>query len=86
MMEEPAFAKDMLQPLKMQGIVDIKDNSLIVRFKFTSKPTNPSLIQRTAIRRMFDMLPGLGIEFAKPPYAQFGFGALEPAARAQAAQ
>jgi moderate conductance mechanosensitive channel len=86
MINEPAFAKDLLAPLKMQGIVDIKDASLIVRFKFTALPTNPSLIQRTAIRRMFDALPKLGIEFAKPPYATFGFGALEPAARAQAAQ
>jgi small-conductance mechanosensitive channel len=86
MMNEPAFAKDLLQPLKMQGIVDIKDASLIVRFKFTARPTNPSLIQRTAIRRMFEALPQLGIAFAKPPYASIGFGAFDTAARAQAAQ
>jgi len=84
MMNEPQFQKEMLAPLKMQGIVDIKDASLIVRFKFTAKPANPSLIQRTAIRRMFDALPKLGIEFAKPPYANIGFGALDPAARAAA--
>ncbi len=86
MMNEPAFSKELLQPLKMQGIVDIKDASLIVRFKFTARPTNPSLIQRTAIRRMFESLPKLGIAFAKPPYASFGFGAFDAAARAQAAQ
>jgi small-conductance mechanosensitive channel len=74
MMAEPQFQKELLAPLKMQGIVDIKDASLIIRFKF----------QRTAIRRMFDALPRLGIEFAKPPYATFGFGALDPAARAAA--
>jgi small-conductance mechanosensitive channel len=84
MMAEPQFQKELLAPLKMQGIVDIKDASLIIRFKFTAKPNNPSLIQRTAIRRMFDALPRLGIEFAKPPYATFGFGALDPAARAAA--
>jgi small-conductance mechanosensitive channel len=84
MMNEPQFQKELLAPLKMQGIVDIKDASLIVRFKFTAKPNNPSLIQRTAIRRMFEALPRLGIEFAKPPYATFGFGALDPAARAAA--
>lgn len=84
MMSEPQFQKELLQPLKMQGIVDIKDASLIVRFKFTAKPKNPSLIQRTAIRRMFDALPKLGIEFARPPYAALGFGALDPAARAAA--
>jgi small-conductance mechanosensitive channel len=84
MMTEPQFQKELLAPLKMQGIVDIKDASLIVRFKFTARPNNPSLIQRTAIRRMFDTLPKLGIEFAKPPYATFGFGALDPGARAAA--
>jgi small-conductance mechanosensitive channel len=86
MMAEPQFQKELIQPLKMQGIVDIKDASLIVRFKFTARPKNPSMIQRISIRRMFDSLPKLGIEFAKPPYAAFGggFGGIEPAARAAA--
>ena len=84
MMNEPQFQKELLQPPKMQGIVDIKDGSLIVRFKFTAKPNNPSIIQRTVVRRMFDQLPKLGIEFAKPPYATFPFGGLDPAARAAA--
>lgn len=90
MMEDPAFAKDLLQPLKMQGIVDIKDASLIVRFKFTAKPTNPSMIQRIAIRRMYETLPGVGVEFARPSYAMLpAFGGVETAPRpavAQAAQ
>lgn len=84
MMNEPQFQKELIEAPKMQGIVDIKDASLIVRFKFTARPKNPSLIQRTVIRRMFDQLPPLGIEFAKPPYAAFGFGALDPAQRAAA--
>ena len=42
------------------------------------------MIQRTVIRRMFDQLPKLGIEFAKPPYSAFGFGGMDPAARAAA--
>ena len=84
MMNEAQFQKELIQPPKMQGIVDIKDASLIVRFKFTARPNNPSIIQRTVIRRMFDQLPKLGIEFAKPPYASFGFGGLDPATRAAA--
>ena len=67
MMTEAAFEKELLQPLKMQGIVDIKDASLIIRFKFTAKPKNPSLIQRTAIRRMYEAFPSKGIQFALPP-------------------
>jgi moderate conductance mechanosensitive channel len=69
MMEDPTFAKILMQPLKMQGVVDIKDTALIVRFKFTARPKNPSLLQRTAIRRMYEAFPGVGIKFAVPPYA-----------------
>jgi small-conductance mechanosensitive channel len=84
MMAEPQWQKELLQPLKMQGLVDIKDASLIVRFKFTAKPKNPSMVQRMAIRRMYESLPRLGIEFARPPYAAFPFGGIGPAARAAA--
>ncbi len=92
MMAEPAFARELLQPLKMQGIVDIKDGALVVRFKFTAKPQNPSLVQRAAIRRMYEAFPDKGIEFAKPAYAAMfaGLGGASPeppaAARAAAAQ
>jgi small-conductance mechanosensitive channel len=68
MMEEPTFKPILLQPLKMQGVVDIKDNSLIVRFKFMARPKNPSLVQRMAIRRMYEAFPALGIQFATPTY------------------
>ena len=64
MMEEPTFKPILMQPLKMQGVVDIKDNSLIVRFKFMAKPKNPSMVQRMAIRRMYEQFPKLGIQFA----------------------
>ena len=80
MMTEAQFQKELLQPLKMQGLVDIKDASLIIRFKFTAKPKNPSMIQRMAIRRMYESLPKLGIDFAKAPYAS-AFGITDPATR-----
>jgi small-conductance mechanosensitive channel len=91
MMAEPAFARELLQPLKMQGIVDIKDAALVVRFKFTAKPQNPTLVQRAAIRRMYEAFPAKGIEFAKPAYAAMfaglgGAASEPPAARAAAAQ
>jgi small-conductance mechanosensitive channel len=86
MMEDPAYAKELLQPLKMQGIVDIKDGALIVRFKFTARPQNPSLVQRAGIRRMYEAFPDKGIEFAKP-YAMFGGpGPAVPGTRAAAAE
>ncbi len=66
MMAEPQFKPIIMQPLKMQGVVDIKDSQVIVRFKVMTRPKNPSLVQRTAIRRLYDTLPGLGIRFAVP--------------------
>lgn len=68
MMTEPQFKPVLLQPLKMQGVVDIKDSALILRFKFTARPKNPSLIQRMAIRRMYEAFPALGIRFATPVF------------------
>ncbi len=84
MMEEPAFKPILMQPLKMQGVVDIKDSSLIVRFKFMARPKNPSAIQRMGVRRMYEQLPKVGIQFATPtmPFAVPG---MTPAATATAA-
>jgi len=84
MMEEPQFKPILMQPLKMQGVVDIKDSQLIVRFKFMTKPKNPTMIQRMAIRRMYDTLPALGIQFARPVY-QFPIPATPDAPPAAAA-
>jgi hypothetical protein len=65
MMEMPAIKADILTPFKMQGVADIADNALLVRFKFTAKPGNPAAIQREAVKRMFSVFPAMGIEFAK---------------------
>ena len=48
----------------MQGVADITDNALVVRFKFTVKPSKPSFIQREAVKRMVRAFPEQGIEFA----------------------
>jgi len=65
MMELPEIKSEILAPFKMQGVSDITDNALLMRFKFTAKPGNPAAIQREAIKRMFRTFPELGIEFAK---------------------
>jgi small-conductance mechanosensitive channel len=65
MMEMPEFKSEILEPFKMQGVADIDDNALLIRFKFTAKPGNPAAIQREAVNRMFRAFPELGIEFAK---------------------
>ena len=65
MMEEPQFKSVLLQPLKMQGVVDIKDSTVILRFKYMARPNNPGVVQRVAVRRMYDKFPALGIHFAQ---------------------
>lgn len=63
--EMPAFKADLLAPFKMQGVADVAENALLVRFKFTARPGNPAAIQREAVKRMFNTFPAMGIEFAK---------------------
>ncbi|MCA0304293.1 MAG: mechanosensitive ion channel family protein [Proteobacteria bacterium] len=63
--ELPQFKDEILAPFKMQGVADIVENALLIRFKFTARPGNPAAIQREAVKRMFSTLPGMGIEFAK---------------------
>ena len=63
--ELPQFKEEILAPFKMQGVADIVENALLIRFKFTARPGNPAGIQREAVKRMFSALPPLGIEFAK---------------------
>ena len=65
MMEEAQFKSVLLQPLKMQGVVDIKDSTVILRFKYMARPNNPGVVQRVAVRRMYDQFPALGIQFAQ---------------------
>lgn len=65
MLEIPEIKAEVLAPFKMQGVADIVENALLIRFKFTARPGNPAMIQREAIKRMFKVFPELGIEFAK---------------------
>jgi len=64
LMEDPDLKDDFLLPLKLQGIADIEDNALVARFKFTVRPGRPSYIQRLAVKRMLQIFPEKGIEFA----------------------
>jgi small-conductance mechanosensitive channel len=65
MLEVPEIKSEILAPFKMQGVADIIDNALLVRFKFTARPGNPAMIQREAVKRMFNTFSALGLEFAK---------------------
>ena len=57
MMEIPAIKDEILAPFKMQGVADITDNALLMRFKFTARPGNPAAIQREAHEAHVQHLP-----------------------------
>jgi small-conductance mechanosensitive channel len=63
MMEDPALKGEILEPLKMMGVVDIADSALVVRFKFTARPGNPTIIQRNALKHMVRAFREAGIVF-----------------------
>ncbi|MBS7543572.1 mechanosensitive ion channel family protein [Ancylobacter oerskovii] len=80
--EDPEYKEDFLMPLKMQGVADIADSALVVRFKFTVKPTRPTVIQREAVKRMIRILPQQGIEFANNTVSVQSLGGDQSAAAA----
>jgi moderate conductance mechanosensitive channel len=64
-MEVPELKQALLEPLKMDGIADVADNALVIRFKFVTRPSSPGTVQNEAVSRMLTKLPELGIAFAK---------------------
>jgi moderate conductance mechanosensitive channel len=65
MMEEADLAAKIIQPLKLQGIADVADQSLVVRFKITAKPADAVFVQRQALRRLYEAFAAKGIAFAQ---------------------
>lgn len=64
MMKDPELGKELLMPLKLQGVAEITDTALVVRLKFTVKPAKPSWVQREALKRVYRVFGEKNIEFA----------------------
>jgi len=64
LLADPEFAPEFLEPLKMQGVADIQEAALVVRFKFTVRPGKPTEIQREALKRIVNVFGERGISFA----------------------
>ncbi len=64
MMEDPELGKELLQPVKLQGVQEIQDNALVVRIKFTARPNKPTWVQREALKRIIFAFRENGIKFA----------------------
>jgi small-conductance mechanosensitive channel len=62
--DSPEVAAEVILPLKMQGIAEVADNAIVMRFKFTARPVKPSWIQREYLKRMYRVFAEKGITFA----------------------
>jgi moderate conductance mechanosensitive channel len=66
LLDDPEIGAEFMQPLKMQGIVDVLQSDLVVRCKFTATPSRPTYLQRQALRRLIDAFAAGEIRFAAP--------------------
>src|ERR1700691_5719043 len=64
MQDDPEMAAEIMQPLKLQGIAEVVDNALVLRFKFTTRPVKPSWVQREYLKRMYKAFAEQRIQFA----------------------
>ncbi|MBV8889194.1 MAG: mechanosensitive ion channel [Alphaproteobacteria bacterium] len=64
MQANPEIAAEVILPLKMQGIAEVADGAIVVRFKFTARPVKPSWVQREYLKRMYLLFRDKGIVFA----------------------
>ena len=58
------MAAEIILPLKLQGVAEVADNALVLRFKFTARPVKPSWVQREYLKRMVQVFAEKGIKFA----------------------
>src|SRR6516165_5882868 len=66
LLDDPEIVAEFMQPLKMQGVVDVLQSDLVVRCRFTATPTRPTYLQRQALRRLIDAFTAGEIRFAAP--------------------
>jgi small-conductance mechanosensitive channel len=62
--DTPELAAEIMQPLKLQGIAEVVDNAVVLRFKFTTRPVKPSWVQREYLKRMVKAFDEKSIRFA----------------------
>ena len=66
-------------PLKLQGLAEVVDNAVVLRFKFTARPVKPSWVQREYLKRMYQVFAEKGISFASGAQILQTVPAAEPA-------
>jgi small-conductance mechanosensitive channel len=86
MARDPELGRELLQPLKLQGVADIADSAIVVRLKFTARPLKPSWVQREALKRIYKVFGEKGIEFASNAVTVQAAGVAAAAGAAPAAE
>ncbi|HEX6440977.1 MAG TPA: mechanosensitive ion channel domain-containing protein [Stellaceae bacterium] len=66
LLEDPEIGGEFIQPLKMQGVIDVLQTHFVVRCKFTALPGRPTYLQRQALRRLIEAFGNAEIPFAAP--------------------
>jgi small-conductance mechanosensitive channel len=62
---DPDYAPDIIQPLKSAGVMSAEDSAIVVRAKFTARPTNNSwVVRRMAYEKIIGAFRAAGIRFA----------------------
>jgi moderate conductance mechanosensitive channel len=64
LLQDEEIGAEFIQPLKMQGVVDVLQTTLVVRCKFTAAPGRPTYLQRKALARLIEAFAAQGIHFA----------------------
>jgi moderate conductance mechanosensitive channel len=68
LLDDPEIGREFIQPLKMQGVIDVLQTALVVRCKFTATPVRPTYLQRQALRHLIEAFGAAGIRFAPPNF------------------
>jgi small-conductance mechanosensitive channel len=79
MAEDPEFAANIIEPLKMQGVEQFGDYAVQIRCKMTTRPGEQFVIRRKAFARIKQAFDENGIKFAFPTVQVAGGGETAPA-------
>jgi len=81
--EEPDFAPNIIETLKMQGVEQFGDYAIQLRLKMTTRPGEQFVIRRKAYALIKKAFEANGISFASPTVHVSGEGSAASAASAQ---
>ena len=83
--QNPEFAPNILEPLKMQGVEQFGDYAIQIRIKMMTRPNQQFTIRRRAYAMIRAAFAANGISFARPTVQVAGQGDADVAAAAQQA-